>query len=143
MGPTRPRALLIALLLGAVLVGHLGGCNLVRHHTPTLASFQADAGPLVAVSPVTLLLSGAWQFAVDRDAEGLTRGWAQPAFDDTGWLRVTVPHTWNVMPGYADYAGIPGIDGSSRYLRWPGKAMSACASARSSTWPRSGAMGST
>jgi beta-galactosidase/beta-glucuronidase len=106
MRPTRPRALLIALLLGPVLVGPLGGCNLVPHHIPTPPSFQANAGPLVAVSPATLALSGAWQFAVDPDAEGHTRGWAQAAFDDTGWLPVTVPHTWNVMPEYADYAGI-------------------------------------
>ena len=93
MRPTRPCALLMALLLGPVLVVHLVGCNLVRHHIPTLPSFQADAGPLVAVSSETLSLSGAWQFAVDPDAEGHTRGWAQPAFDDTGWLSVTVPHT--------------------------------------------------
>jgi Glycosyl hydrolases family 2, TIM barrel domain/Glycosyl hydrolases family 2, sugar binding domain/Glycosyl hydrolases family 2 len=106
MRPTRPRALLIALLLGPVLVGHLGGYNLVPHHISTPPSFQASAGPLVAVSPATLSLSGPWQFAVDPAAEGLTRGWAQPAFDDTGWLPVTVPHTWNVMPEYADYAGI-------------------------------------
>ncbi|HEX9867444.1 MAG TPA: beta galactosidase jelly roll domain-containing protein, partial [Candidatus Tectomicrobia bacterium] len=106
MRPTRPRAWLIALLLGAVLVAHLGGCNRAPHHTPTPPAFQANAGPLVAVSPTTLSLSGAWQFAVDPDAEGHTRGWAQPAFDDAGWLSVTVPHTWNVMPEHADYAGI-------------------------------------
>jgi Glycosyl hydrolases family 2, TIM barrel domain/Glycosyl hydrolases family 2, sugar binding domain/Glycosyl hydrolases family 2 len=104
--PTRPRALLLALLLGSVVVGHLRGCTVVPHHTPAPSSFQASAGPLIAVSPATLSLSGPWQFAVDTDAEGLTRGWAQPAFDDTGWRPVTVPHTWNVMPEYADYAGI-------------------------------------
>jgi hypothetical protein len=74
MRPTQPRALLIALLLGPVLVGYLGGCHSVPHHTPTPLSFQADAGPLVAVSPVTLSLSGAWQFALDPDAEGYNRG---------------------------------------------------------------------
>src|SRR5262245_57209508 len=83
-----------------------GGCNLVRHHIPTPPSFQANPSSLVAVSRATLALSGAWQFAVDPDAEGHTRGWAQPTFDDTGWLSITVPHTWNVMPEYADYAGI-------------------------------------
>ena len=68
--------------------------------------FRTGAGPLIAVSPATISLSGPWQFALDPDAEGHNRGWTQPAFDDTGWLPVTVPHTWSVMPDYADYAGI-------------------------------------
>jgi hypothetical protein len=88
------------------VIGHLAGCTLVPHHISTPPSFQASAGPLIAVSRATLSLSGPWQFAVDPDAEGLTRGWAQPAFDDGGWQTVTVPHTWNVMPAYADDAGI-------------------------------------
>jgi beta-glucuronidase len=37
---------------------------------------------------------------------GQARGWARPDFDDAGWQTVTVPHTWNVMPAYADCAGI-------------------------------------
>jgi beta-galactosidase/beta-glucuronidase len=106
MRPTRPCASLMALLLGPVLVAHLVGCTLVRHHIPTPPSFPANGGSLVAVSSETLSLSGAWQFAVDPDAAGHIRGWAQPAFDDTGWQPVTVPHTWNVMPEYADYTGI-------------------------------------
>jgi len=103
---TRPRTLLIVLLLGPVFVCDLGGCTFVPQPLPTLPSFQGNAGPLVTVSPETLSLSGAWQFAIDPNAEGHARGWAQPAFDDTGWLPVTVPHTWNVMPEYADYSGI-------------------------------------
>ncbi|HSF32504.1 MAG TPA: glycoside hydrolase family 2 TIM barrel-domain containing protein [Candidatus Tectomicrobia bacterium] len=106
MGPTRQRALLMALLLGLVLLGHLGGCSLVPHQIPVASSFRASAGPLIAVPPVTLPLSGPWQFAADPAAVGHIRGWGQPDFDDTGWQSVTVPHTWNVMPEYADYAGI-------------------------------------
>ena len=106
MPSTRSRVLLLALLLGSVVVSHLRGCTSVPHHIPTPPSFQTDAGPLVAVAPVTLALSGPWQFAVDPDAEGLTRGWAQPAYDDTGWHPVTIPHTWNVMPDHADHTGI-------------------------------------
>jgi hypothetical protein len=106
MRPTRPRALLMALLLGSVVLGYLGGCTPVPHHLAAPPSFQANVGSLIAVSHATLSLSGPWQFAVDPDAEGQARGWAQPPFDDTGWLPVTVPHTWNVMPEYADYAGI-------------------------------------
>jgi Glycosyl hydrolases family 2, sugar binding domain len=106
MRQTWPRALLLALLLWPIVVGHPGGCTVVSRHLSTPASFQASAGPLIAVAPATLSLSGPSQFAVDPDAEGLARGWAQPTFDDTGWRPVTVPHTWNVMPEYADYAGI-------------------------------------
>ena len=102
----RPRTLLIVLLLGSVLVSGLVGCSLVPHPLPTLLSFQADASALVAVSSETLSLSGAWQFAIDPDADGQAWGWAQPEFNDSGWLPVTVPHTWNVMPEYADYEGI-------------------------------------
>jgi beta-glucuronidase len=94
------------LLLGVILVSHLGSCHWVPHHTLTPLLFEANGGPLVTVSPTTIPLSGAWQFAIDPDAEGFNRGWAQPAFDDTGWLPVAVPHTWNVMPEYANYAGI-------------------------------------
>jgi hypothetical protein len=106
MRPTRSRALLTALLLGLVVLGYLGGCTLALHHIAAPPSLQASAGPLIAVSPATLSLSGPWRFAVDPAADGLTRGWAHPAFDDTGWRTVAVPHTWNVMPEYADYTGI-------------------------------------
>jgi hypothetical protein len=106
MRSTRPCVWLLALLLGAVVVGHLGGCTAVLPHRATPPAFQAHAGPLLAVSPATLSLSGTWQFAVDPEAAGLSGGWAHPAFDDTGWQPVTVPHTWNVMPAYADYIGI-------------------------------------
>ncbi len=106
MCATQLRTLLIVLLLGPILVGDLGGCTLVHHPIPTAPSFQANARPFVAVSPETLSLSGTWHFAIDPDGEGHARGWANPAFDDTGWRSVTVPHTWNIMPEYADYAGI-------------------------------------
>jgi hypothetical protein len=37
---------------------------------------------------------------------GQAAGWAEPGFDDADWTTVTVPHTWNVMPAYAEYEGI-------------------------------------
>jgi beta-galactosidase/beta-glucuronidase len=55
---------------------------------------------------MALSQSGPWQFATDPDFVGQARGWAQPDFDDSGWVTVTVPHIWNVMPEYIDYAGI-------------------------------------
>jgi hypothetical protein len=97
---------MIVLLLGLALACHLGACGPVSRAIPAPPSLQARAGPLIAVPAQTLALSGPWRFAADPDAVGHTRGWAQPDFDDAGWQTVTVPHTWNVMSEYAEYAGI-------------------------------------
>jgi len=51
------------------------------------------AAPIVALRPATVTLSGAWRFTVDPKGAG-------------GWERVTVPHTWNVMPAHRDYSGL-------------------------------------
>jgi len=61
--------------------------------------------PLIAISPSSLPLSGAWRFAIDPDAVGEPHGWAAPGFDDSVWRAVSVPHTWNVMPEYVNYDG--------------------------------------
>jgi beta-glucuronidase len=37
---------------------------------------------------------------------GEKQGWADPAYDDSGWTTVSVPHTWNVMTDYSNYAGL-------------------------------------
>ena len=72
---------------------------------PSSPQLPSSSGPLVAVSPSVLPLGDAWQFAVDSDMAGQAAGWAEPGFDDSGWTRVSVPHTWNVMPAYTDYEG--------------------------------------
>ncbi len=58
--------------------------------------------------PGTLIvaLDGGWLFRIDPDKRGEALGWttAMPA-DNAGWTRVSVPHTWQVSPGTADYLG--------------------------------------
>ena len=105
MSPTRRCAVMMALL-GLLLFCHTGegGPALGANASPSAP--QGRTGPLIAVSPVTLSLSGPWRFATDPEAVGHTRGWMHPDFDDEDWWTVAVPHTWNVMPAYANYTGI-------------------------------------
>jgi hypothetical protein len=109
--PTGGAAVTPAILL-VMLIG-LAGCRPFSRSVamawpiPLSSSpLPAASGPLVAVAASLLPLAGAWQFAVDPDMVGQTAGWAEPGFDDAGWITVTVPHTWNVMPVHAHYEGI-------------------------------------
>src|SRR5687767_4494348 len=106
MRPTQRRALMMARLLGLILLCPAWGVGpaLTTHASPS--SPEDRTGPLIAVSPVTLSLSGLWRFAADPEAVGHTRGWTQSDFNDDHWRTVAVPHTWNVMPEYANYTGI-------------------------------------
>ena len=62
--------------------------------------------PISAVSPSSISLSGEWRFAADPDGVGKVEGWVESSFDDSSWVVVNVPHTWNVMADYADYEGV-------------------------------------
>lgn len=62
--------------------------------------------PILAIPPVSTSLSGEWCFSIDRDGVGEREGWANPAFNDSSWATVSVPHTWNVMPDYSEYEGL-------------------------------------
>jgi beta-galactosidase/beta-glucuronidase len=70
------------------------------------STFTAASGPLLAMPSSLLSLSGAWRFATDPDISGQARGWAEPEFDDSTWMAVTVPHTWNAMPAHYNFDGI-------------------------------------
>ena len=54
----------------------------------------------------TLSLDGRWFFQSDPQNSGLDSGWMNPAHDCTEWRDVTVPHTWQVDPGFEDYFGV-------------------------------------
>lgn len=62
--------------------------------------------PMLAIPPVSIPLSGEWCFSVDKDQVGEGQGWANAEFDDSAWVAVSVPHTWNVMSEYSDYEGL-------------------------------------
>lgn len=53
-----------------------------------------------------LSLSGEWRFCLDPVQSGLAMGWAAPAFDDSSWSLVDVPHTWNAGEVNAGYEGL-------------------------------------
>jgi len=80
--------------------------------TPTTTSISTPTAPipasyrLLAIPAASLPLSGEWRFAVDPYGLGEDKGWPAPDFDDSGWEVVTVPHTWGVMEGHANYNGI-------------------------------------
>ena len=61
--------------------------------------------PISVVSPVSIPLSGEWSFSVDKDNHGEKQGWTSSTFNDSSWVRVQVPHPWNVMPEYSRYEG--------------------------------------
>jgi beta-galactosidase/beta-glucuronidase len=105
MHPTQRRALMMTFL-GLLQLCHAGGVGPTLDGDASPSSSQGRTNPLIAVSPITLSLSGPWRFTTDPEAVGHTRGWTQPDFDDDDWWTVAVPHTWNVMPEYANYTGI-------------------------------------
>lgn len=64
-----------------------------------------NADPVSVVSPVSVPLSGEWSFSVDKDNSGEQQGWTTSNSNDSSWVSVQVPHTWNVMPEYSEYEG--------------------------------------
>lgn len=73
--------------------------------TPSeVATMNTDSIHAVASSSVPL--TGEWHFSIDQDRTGEQNGWAGSSFDDSSWMVVNVPHTWNVMPAYSEYEGI-------------------------------------
>ncbi len=54
----------------------------------------------------SLSMDGDWRFAVDAKKKGESEMWFSPAYDDSVWQVVSVPHTWNVMPKYSQYNGL-------------------------------------
>ena len=57
--------------------------------------------------PVTrsLCLCGAWKFLTDSDDVGIKARWYSTENAEDNWQDVSVPHTWQIDPAYADYRG--------------------------------------
>jgi beta-galactosidase/beta-glucuronidase len=120
-GRLRLRILEVLLMLTGCALS-LTSCNLVTTQDPSSTGPEAatatavprvtdppppvSTGSLVPIAAQTIPLSGEWRFAVDPDTVGENEGWADPGLDDCIWTTVTVPHTWGVMPEYADYDGV-------------------------------------
>ena len=86
--------------------------------TPSLLE---TPGLFVAQPPASLPLSGGiqglpasesqaipgeWRFTIDKKEEGEKESWFAQDYDDSSWQTVEVPHTWNVMPKYANFSGL-------------------------------------
>lgn len=50
-------------------------------------------------------LNGLWQFRLDSDNAGQTKGWHKRTQGSDGWQDVTVPHTWQIAQESAEYFG--------------------------------------
>ncbi len=64
-----------------------------------------NSEPISVMKPTSISLTGEWSFSIDKAQTGEQQGWSNPTFDDSSWTKVSVPHTWNVMPEYSDYEG--------------------------------------
>lgn len=62
--------------------------------------------PISVIEQTSVPLTGEWRFSVDDEKIGEQQGWADSSIQDSSWMPVTVPHTWNVMPEYSEYEGI-------------------------------------
>ena len=59
-----------------------------------------------AITPLEIPLSKDWCFALDPEDGGEKAGWQSSYYRDSGWERVSLPHTWNTVEKYAAYEGI-------------------------------------
>lgn len=84
--------------------------------TPVPSNANADPGQIaaeqVAAPRAVIELADGWKFRKGDAAA------SDPAFDDSGWDPVSVPHTWNRIGSYEEAAGVPGQAGRTidKYL---------------------------
>jgi beta-galactosidase len=50
-------------------------------------------------------LCGEWLFCTDADDSGTKRRWFESSFVASNWIKVTVPHTWQIDPRFAGHRG--------------------------------------
>lgn len=95
------------------------GVPVVFHYGQVRPEFAS--GPPSASRERRVLGSG-WEFRFDPRNEGEMAGWAESPTPDAAWLKVAVPHCWDVMPGgrFHDWtdtspANPPHYDGAAWY----------------------------
>ena len=64
-----------------------------------------DSSPRENWPAQELNLAGEWLFRFDPDRSGEAQDWQQSELPVSGWTIVSVPHTWQVMPGEEEYRG--------------------------------------
>ena len=69
-------------------------------------------------------LSGAWLFRTDSQDRGTNENWFTTDALTPDWLKIRVPHTWQIEPSLAEYRGVAwycrGFDAPER---WAGSAV--------------------
>jgi beta-glucuronidase len=91
------RRTLLASASGLAFVGTL----------PSVDALAAPATPRVQAGcpRQDLSLEGEWAFCFDPDGAGDSQGWHLPDFNAASWVKVCVPHTWQVTSGREAYRG--------------------------------------
>src|SRR5579872_5328969 len=90
--------------LSSLLLSSLCACNSANHSGEQAAI--SEIGTETVVAPrVAINLNPDWKF-IRQDVSGAD----QPAFDDSAWQSVSLPHTWN---------NLDGEDGGNDYYRGP------------------------
>jgi len=82
---------------GALAVGGIGA--------PSLAS-APDTNSPDTTSPDAATLCGEWSFRTDPGSTGEQQRWHALLESTSPWRTVSVPHTWQVDPGFVDYRGV-------------------------------------
>jgi beta-glucuronidase len=72
---------------------------------PSTAAAAAPQ-PVAARPDERLTLDGTWEFRLDKAALGDHDRWHLPGAAPGGWTAVTVPHTWQIDPEWAEYYGV-------------------------------------
>lgn len=69
-------------------------------------SRQQTAAKKVEGIQLSVPLNGRWYFAFDPDGEGERSNWFATEEGAVSWQAIQVPHTWQIIPGQAEYFGI-------------------------------------
>ncbi len=94
------------LIFVLVFLVSTANCGTTPSVEPTIPmSPTPNPYPLITLASKSIPLTDEWRFFIDRDKVGEGQEWFALGYDDSTWATVSVPHTWNVMPGYLDYEG--------------------------------------
>jgi glycosyl hydrolase family 2 len=89
---------LLAFAPGIAFAGTLSGLAAqdARAEVPSRAAGRRDE----------ISLDDAWTFRLDPDGRGEAQDWQQRELHVLDWTTVTIPHTWQLMPGAEEYRGL-------------------------------------